>query len=289
MRSHDGTRLTYYVGGDPHGVPLVFCGGLGGGIRVWHPFFERFGARFRLLSWDYRGLYRSGPARGSGAYGVEQHARDLLHLLQHEGVARPVLVGWSMGVQVSLEAHRADPALARGLVAIHGTAGSPLTAAFGALATKRLAPAVFAALRGLRSRLAPAASHLARSRLVVGGFVGAAQRLGLMAPSLDVCVFQDVVEEWLRLDLAAYAQIFERIDEHDASDLLASIHAPALAIAGGRDRFTPTESVRRMVLGMRRATLEIVPGATHFGLLEFPELIVQRVESYLRHTLECVD
>ena len=125
LRSHDGTRLTYYAGGAGEGVALVFCGGLGGGIQVWQPLLERFAPRFRLLAWDYRGLYASGPSPRR-AYGIEDHARDLRQLLEHEGVEAPVLLGWSMGVQVMLEAHRADPALARGLVAIHGTPGRPL-------------------------------------------------------------------------------------------------------------------------------------------------------------------
>ena len=121
--------------------------------------------------------------------------------------------------------------------------------------------------------------------MVAGGFVWAAQRLGLMASTLDFRAFQDIAEEWLRLDLAVYAEIFERIDDHDATDLLGSIRAPALIIAGERDRFAPLEWARRMALDMRRATLEVLPGATHFGLIEYPEEIAARVERFLASAL----
>ena len=284
LRSRDGTRLTYYAGGAEEGVALVFCGGLGGGIQVWQPLIERFAPRFRLLAWDYRGLYASGPSRRR-AYGIEDHARDLLQLLDHEGVEAPVLLGWSMGVQVMLEAHRADPALARGLVAIHGTPGRPLQTAFGSDVIERIFGPISLVMRGAGRRFAYTAPSLARSRLVAGAFVWASQRLGWMAPEIDLERFQDVAAEWLGLNLGICAEIFRRMGEHDASDLLAAIRAPALIIAGERDRFTPSETAREMAGAMPAARLELLPGASHFGLIEYPDEIVGAVERYLSETL----
>lgn len=284
LRSYDGTPLTYYAGGDAQGVALVFCGGLGGGTRVWQPLLERFAPRFRLLAWDYRGLYASGASRRR-AYRIEHHAEDLLQLLRHEGVETPVLLGWSMGVQVMLEAHRTEPALARGLVAIHGTPGRPLQTAFGSNIVERIFPPVSLLLRGAGSRFTATAPRLARSRLVAGSFVWAVQRLGWMAPEIDLGRFQDVAAEWLGLDLGIYAEIFRRMGEHDASDLLAAIGVPALVIAGGRDRFTPSEAARAMASAMPAGRLELLPEATHFGLIEYPEAIVDAVERYLFETL----
>jgi pimeloyl-ACP methyl ester carboxylesterase len=280
LRSRDGTRLAYYAGGAEEGVALVFCGGLGGGIRVWQPLIERFARRFRLLAWDYRGLYASGPSRRR-AYGIEHHARDLRQLLDHEGIEAPVLLGWSMGVQVMLEAHRDDPELARGLVAVHGTSGRPLQTAFGSDVMERILPPLSLVMRGAGRRLASAAPGLARSRLVAGSFVWASQRLGWMAPAIDLERFQDVAAEWLGLDLGVYAEIFQRMGEHDASDLLAAIRAPALVIAGGRDRFTPSSTARAMAAAMPAAQLELLPDATHFGLIEYPDQIASAVERFL--------
>lgn len=288
LRSRQGARLTYYAGGAEDGMALVFCGGLGGGVRVWHPLVERFAPRFRLLAWDYRGLYSSGPARRR-AYGIEHHARDLCQLLRHEGIQSPVLLGWSMGVQVMLEAHRTHPDLARGLVAIHGTPGHPLRTAFGSDVMERIFPPLSLLLRAAGRRFATSAPRLARSPLLAGSFVWGAQRLGWMAPEIDVEHFQDVAAEWLGLDLGIYAEIFQRMGEHDASDLLAAIEAPALVIAGGRDRFTPSEAAHRMVSAMPAARLELLPRATHFGLLEYPEEIGDAVERYLTETLRIQD
>jgi 3-oxoadipate enol-lactonase len=285
LRSFDGTRLTYYVAGDPEGPPLVLCGGLGGGVEIWRPFFERFGDRFRLLSWDYRGLYRSRPAPDRESYELHHHVQDLLELLKHEVVETPVLVGWSMGVQVALEVHRTHPELARGLIAIHGAPGRPLGTAFDSDWSARASPYALGLMRLVGPRLALVGPWLTRMPPVVRSFVWLSQRLGVMAEEIDVPGFRDMAEEWSKLHLGIYADIFAALGEHDASDLLERIRVPTLVIAGDADRFTPLEVSQRMAEMLPDAELEVVPKATHFGLLEFPEAIVGRVERFATERL----
>jgi pimeloyl-ACP methyl ester carboxylesterase len=285
FRGEGGTRLTAYAAG-PEGAPtLVLCGGLGGGVGIWRPLFARFARRFRILSWDYRGLYRSSPARERSAYEIPHHAADLLALLRHTRVERPVLVGWSMGVQVALELHRTHPQLASGLVALHGTAGRPLDTAFESPHSARVAPLVLGLLRMAGDRLTGLAPRLARSDAVVDAFVWSSTRLGMMAEEIDRRGFRDMAEEWLALHLGIYADTFDALGRHDASDLLGEIHTPTLIVAGGADRFTPAPMAQRMAEAMPDARLEIVPRATHFGLLEFPDAILASIERFLEERL----
>ena len=283
--SYDGTDLAYHVGGDPDGIPLVFCGGLGGSVAIWRPFFEHFGDRFRLISWDYRGLYGSEPASRAEEYGIENHVADLVQLLEHESIDSPVLVGWSMGVQVALELHREHANLPAALVAIHGTYGRPLKTAFDSSWASSLSPLALGALRLVRSRLGLVGPYLARSTLVSDSFVWFGQQLGVMSSTLDHDLFRDIAEEWSRLDLGVYADTFEHMNAHDAADLLASIKTPSLIIAGDRDRFTPAHLAQRMAKEMPDAVLEVVSGATHFGLIEYPEAIIHSVEHFMRERL----
>lgn len=285
LESFDGTRLACYGAGDPKGPPLVLCGGLGGGVDIWRSLIERLAPRYRIISWDYRGLYRSSPAAEPSAYSLPHHARDLLELLKHEGIESPVLVGWSMGVQVALEVHRVRPNLASGLVLLHGTAGNPLDTAFDTRLSARVSPLVLGLLRLVGTGFSGIGPQLTRMPPVVSAFVWSSQQLGLMAPQIDVSRFRDMAEEWTGLHLGVYADIFRELSRHDASDLLEQIQAPTLVVAGGADRFTPRHAAERMVEAMPDAELELVPGATHFGLLEFPEPITQRVESFLRRRL----
>jgi len=279
---HDGTELGYYVSGDPDGVPLVLCPGLGGGIDVWRPFLECLGEGFRVLTWDYRGLYRSRSPEDPAAYDLSYHVRDLLALLEHEEMEAPVLAGWSMGVQLGIELHRTHPDRLSGFVAIHGTAGKPLTTAFDSARSEDVAPWVLSAMHLVGGSIRPVAPYLAKVPPVVHGFVWASRQLGLMAPHADVDTFRDVAEEWLSLDLGVYAEIFEHLGEHDAWDVVPTVKTPTLIIAGGADRLTPLHLAERMAKEMPNASLELLPEATHFGLIEFPEAIGEAVARFAR-------
>jgi pimeloyl-ACP methyl ester carboxylesterase len=265
-------------------VPLVLCGGLGGGFAVWRPLVERFGRHFRVLAWDYRGLYASGPPRQRRAQ-MSHHVRDLLALLRHKRAEAPVIAGWSMGVQLALELHREHPSLPRAFVGLFGTAGRPLDTAFDSALAPGIAPPVFALLRAAGTRFRQVGPRLARAPGVARAFVGAARGLGLMSPSLDLARFRDIAEDWTRLDLAIYADHFEALARHDASDLLPAIRTPTLLIAGGRDRLTPPRLAARMAQAMPAADFELLPEATHFGLLEEPAAIGARIARFVEERL----
>ena len=109
---------------------MIFLSGLGGGFGVWRPFIERFAPRCRLVGWDYRGLFESGAPPSRDALTIEHQIADLLALLDHARVEAPILVGWSMGVQLGLELHRHHAGVPRALIGVHGTSGRPLETAF---------------------------------------------------------------------------------------------------------------------------------------------------------------
>ena len=280
----DGFELACYQAGNPDGPPIVFCGGLGGGFAIWRPLIERFAPHFRLLGWDYRGLYRSAGTIDE-ACGVEQHVCDLRALLRYAEAHAPILVGWSMGVQVGLELHRDTPELLRGFVAIHGTAGRPLSGAFDSPLSESLAPSILSALRRVGNGFGGVGPRLARAPLVAGSFVRLGRALGVMAPSLDVDRFREIAEEWTRLDFTAYADLFTALDQHDAQDLLARVKTPTLVIAGGADSFTPAHRSVHLASSLPDAELEQLADATHFGLLEYPDEIGERMELFLRSRL----
>ena len=286
FRGDDGVTLTCYEAGNPAGVPLVFLSGLGGGFDIWRPLLERFGDRFRLIGWAYRGLYESETPQSLESVAIPQQARDLSRLLDATGARHPVMIGWSMGVQVALEWHRHFPSGARGLVGVHGTAGRPLATAFDSSAAGIVAPAVLAALGAVGRGFDRWGPRLVQTPGVARGFVGLGRTLGVMAPTLDVESFTSVADSWTRLDFTVYAETFTRLGEHDAWGDLPEVRTPTLLVAGGRDRFTPAHLSQRMADRMPDAQVALVPEATHFGLLETPDAIGDHVDRFLTEDLE---
>jgi pimeloyl-ACP methyl ester carboxylesterase len=273
FRAGDGTRLAWYEAGRSDGPTLLFLSGLGGGFGIWRPFVERFAARCRLVGWDYRGLYRSGTPASGEALSMEHHVGDLLALLDHARIEAPILVGWSMGVQLALELHRHHAEIPRALIGVHGTSGRPLETAFDSPWSARIAPTAFALLGRVERNFATLGPPLVDTPGVARGFTLLCRSLGLMAREIDV-------------DFAVYARTFAHMFDHDATDLLPAIATPTLIVAGGRDPLTPAHTARQMVRCMPRAELALVDDATHFGLLERPAVITEHAARFLRERLE---
>jgi len=276
VRSADGTDIAYHVVGE--GPPVMLCNGLGGSWKAWTHQIRYLSDRYRFISWDYRGLYRSAPPRDPEAIRVEDHARDALTIMDAEGIERAAMLGWSMGVQVSLEVFRRRPDRVAALVLMSGVAGRPWETVMNLKVMGRVLPWV---IRGVRSvpRVAEAVTHRA---VRAPETIEWAKRIGLAAPTLDDDVFQEIAESFVDLDLELYLRTLELLGEHDARSVLPEVDVPTLVIVGDRDLFTPRRAAERMVRRVPGAELLVVPGATHYLAVEYPELVNLRLEKFFR-------
>ncbi len=274
--SFDGTEIAYQVAGQ--GRPILLCNGLGGGWEAWSQQIAAFRDRYRLLCWDYRGLYGSEAPKDPNALSVQDHARDALGILRQEGVDRAAVVGWSMGVQVALELFRASPEKVASIAMLNGVAGRPWDYVFNLSLAGRLLPPL---LRGLRSmpRTIEAVVRQATRLPEPGAW---AKRIGLAAPSLDERVAAEVVERFRALDMDTFIRLLECMGRHDAWDLLPLLDVPVLIIAGSRDVFTPRSAAERMARRIRGAEIMLIPGATHYAALEYAEMVNLRLEKFWR-------
>lgn len=276
IESFDGTVLAYHRVG--RGRPILLCNGLGGSWMAWTHQIAHFQDRYDFVSWDYRGLYRSGAPAVPDALRVEDHAKDGLAVLAAAGAEKAVLAGWSMGVQVALEIFRSAPERVAALVLMNGVAGEPWNTVMN--------------FRMMRSVLPPALRMLGSASWVTQGvtrrvavmpeLIQWAKRLGLASSTLDEETASQLVRSFGDLDMKTYMRILELLGEHDAHDVLSDVDVPTLMIAGDRDLFTPKAAARRIVASIPGAELLIVPGGTHYVAVEYPELVNLRIEKFFR-------
>jgi 3-oxoadipate enol-lactonase len=80
---------------------------------MWDPQWETFARSHRVVRYDLRGFGRSpiGPGRYS-------HARDLLEVIERQGLESVSLVGVSLGGRIALEVALARPMLVEALVLV---------------------------------------------------------------------------------------------------------------------------------------------------------------------------
>lgn len=288
VRSADGTELTAFECGSGPGPAFVLCNGLGGNIDAWRYLIDDFGPHHRIVSWDYRGLYKSGPAAAGTGYTIETQVQDLQAVLTHFRIERAVLLGWSMGVQVSFEAWRQMPQVIAGMVLINGTYGSPLTTAFSPMLKdsplKTMLPAIARGLESiahLAEPFQPMAQKVTKTKLALNVIKG----LGLASQALDEKIFLTLAGEVAGLHMPRYLATLNALAQHSAADVLATITVPVLVVTGDHDLLTPVNQSREMVRAIPGAELLVIPSGTHYTPLEFPELIHLRVEKWLRERL----
>jgi len=275
VSSFDETEIAYHVVGQ--GPPLLLCNGLGGSWQAWSHQIHYLAGRYRLLSWDYRGLYRSGVPWDRDALRVEDSARDAAVILEAEGIERAGLLGWSMGVQVALELFRREPGRVAALVLLNGVAGRPFDTVLDSRIMARLLPPL---IRAARARSAGAQALVQRFAAMpdAGRWVKA---LGLAAPTLDDELFQQLSSSFHELDMGLYLRTLELLGEHDATGTLGEIDVPTLFVAGERDFMTPRRVAEGMARRVAGAELLVVPGGTHYVAVEYPELVNLRIEKFL--------
>ena len=279
VTSADGTRLRMYVVGPPVGEWIVLANGLGGNIEAWRYLVEHFSQKYRILTWDYRGLYRSSKPKENSvsAYSMERQCEDLEAVLKAEEVEKAVFIGWSMGVQVLLEFYKRHKEKFLAMVLINGTFGRPFETAFRSQWMRKVGKPFLEVMPRLTPLFRLSRPLVAKTPL----FINTVKMLGLVGPTLDHEVFYDLCDDWLQLDFDAYSKTFEALAEHDASDCLPNIECPTLIIAGEKDLFTPKEVAERMRAEIPQAELVIVQNGSHYTPVEYPASVNLHIETFL--------
>jgi pimeloyl-ACP methyl ester carboxylesterase len=281
--SHDRDRIqiSYQVLGKGNGT-MVLASGLGGRLYIWEPLLERFSDHWRMITWDYRGLFESDAPSRIHRLAVNNHAEDLLQILDKEQVERAVFVGWSMGVQVSLEFASIYPERVDKLILLNGTHGHALTTGFQPLFRFPWLQKIFHELidglrgrKGLQHVLAAICTSPLNLDLIGGGYSLLRRQKRIKA------LYRQYMEDVFATDFGNYLRLFQELDAHSVYHHLRSICHPALIISGGLDYLTPAYQSREMLRKMPHSEHMHLALGTHFVLAEYPDKVVKRIARFL--------
>ena len=247
---------------------------------------------YRVISWDYRGLFRSAPATDGRSYGFEHQIQDLEQVLRVEGVERALMIGWSMGVELLLEYYRIHPEQFAGFIALAGTTRRPydtlgdwpplryimpVAVPVGTRIVSRLAPLMHLVLAGIVRWPGPDIIYSAADV----GVDDLAVRAGIMAPPLDLDVVRDLIRDYGSLDWRAVARTTRFLAVHDVTYMLPRIQVPTLVLTGTRDWITPPRLARILADGIPDAELILLDGATHYAAVEYPDELTGHLRRFI--------
>ncbi len=275
VRTDDGVDLAVYTTGEG---PAVL---LGNGIGVRNPGMDvlvhHLRDRHRCILWDYRGIGDSSSPKGRGGYSMQRHAADAQQVLEHLGVERAVVFGWSMGVQVGLELIRRDPGLVAGFGALFGAPGRPFHMAF---------PQPVAGLVHLLVNYSSVAPWAGKAFLRLGAAVPPVawflcSTARFVGPRADKEIFHQDVCCTSRNDGRRYFRTMAELMRHDARDMLGDVRCPVLVAAGTQDWVTPPSAAKAMADAIPGARYLLLEDTTHFGVIEHGPKLLDPVDELL--------
>jgi pimeloyl-ACP methyl ester carboxylesterase len=228
---HAGFTLAYDDIGS--GDPIVLFHGFASNRaenwrRVgWYGVLER--KRMRLLALDIRGHGESAKPHNAEAYKSEALVSDIIALMDHAGVRRAHVMGYSMGARVALATALAHPDRVDHLIA-------------GGIGDKLFEPRP----PGYPMRDAMLAENIdSISEPLLRSFRQFADEQGEDRKALAACT--------------------DGLDFHFTRDTLSRIRAPALIVAGARDALAGSaQGLAEAIPGARAVTL---PGCDHFSAI----------------------
>jgi pimeloyl-ACP methyl ester carboxylesterase len=273
LKAYDGTRICYQDVGE--GPPIVFANGLGGSFEAWSYLVSHFTKKYRLISWDYRGLFGSGTP-DLGRVSIPDHVDDLVRIMDAEHIDKALFFGWSMGTQVILEHAVRRPDRVEGLVMICGAAGRPFDTALYTSTSRYTMPAMFVAMRRVHKQFGAVMNALMKIPNAID--LVSATKIFWRGGSE---IIKTMVDEYIKLNFETYAQIMLELGRHDARPFLKDIKAPVFLAAATRDFFTPVSVAMETRDRLRDCEFHVLEGATHYAPLEFPEKLNEMLDDFI--------
>ena len=283
LETRDGVTLYYETVGDGD-TTFALANGLGGRLYAWGPILRAFRDRYRLVTWDYRGLYESGAPERIRRLSIQEHAEDLAEILDAINADSALVAGWSMGVQVGLEFATLFPERAKGLVLLNGTYGSAFSSALQPLIRIPGMPDLLHRLAewySAKTDWIERAGNWIQENLdrVVSWQIA----MSPVAPNRDEMnqAMRQYLTDIFATEFRNYLRLFQELDAHSVYHLLPNIDIPALIISGGLDVLTPPRQSRQMAKRMPRARHRHLRLANHYALLEYPDTVTREIERFL--------
>lgn len=272
--SADGTRLRAWTN-DPDclidGPTVLLCNGLG--TSAWTaPALLRPDCGVRVISWNHRGTGGSARPANRDRVGIEHFVEDAIAVLDHAGVDRATLMGWSMGVNTMFELAAAHPDRVNGLFAVAGVPGDSFATMLAPLGLPR---SVSRAITVNLARVVKASGRALTpltTRVPVGPRgVALLSRSGFMFRPADVDVTVRAIREFLTTPVEWYAHLALHTARHPRVSLSA-IDVPVAFVAGRWDLLAGPRDMASAAARIEGATYVELHG-THFVAMERPDRI----------------
>ena len=255
--SINGIVLHHQVIGPSDGPALVFINSLGSDFRIWQEVVPAFAEDFRVVLYDKRGhgLSDAPPA----PYTIDEHADDLLGLLDHLVIERFSLIGLSVGGLISqrLAARCPERIQTITLCCTAAKIGTP------ELWAERIAGVE-------NSGIEPLADNVLQRWFTP---------LFRQTHATELAGWRNML---VRTPAHGYAGTCAAIRDADLRPDAGRIAIPTLCVAGDQDGSTPADVVKGTADLIPGARFALIDGAGHIPCIEKPAVLSALIKEHLK-------
>jgi pimeloyl-ACP methyl ester carboxylesterase len=274
-RSFDGTTIAVRDTGAGD-LPLLIVTAVGAGLSVWRDSLSDIVADRRVVSWDLRGLFRSGePA--SGRLDPGAHALDAMAAIRSLGIGRFHVAAWSSGGRIALELAAEYPERVASLTLVNSGYGYSL----GRLLKLDLA-ALLPTAAGIARRFAGPLQGAFRTFVSRPEIAGLIRQSGMTAATADTASLVALLRGMAECDTGALLATYHAVAGDPAPHLAREVSAPTLLVAGEHDQFVHLDITEELLRSLPDGRLEMYEDATHYLPIEHPRRLSQDLSSFLR-------
>lgn len=237
---------------------LVFLHFWGGSSGTWSQVIDKLQDSYRCVALDARGQgWSDAPP---GGYGAQDHADDVLGVLESLHIESYLIVGHSMGGKTAQVIASRRPAGLRGIALIASSPPSPMAIGDEQRAQMKLAYS---------------------SREAVEWTLDNVLTGSALAPEARERAIQDA----LRISQAATAGWIDTGTREDFSLEVAAIEVPVVIVAGRLDRVDPVAVVQQHIVAhYPAAPLHLIADKGHLLPLEAPDAVAAILREFAGKT-----
>lgn len=241
----NGVELFHQFHGPEDGEPLILNNGVFMNTTSWAFQLPALAQRYRVLTYDMRGQGQS--EHPAGPYSLEQHAEDLVALMDALGLEKAHMVGTSYGGELNLLMGIHHPRRCRSLVIIASVSHSdPLLAAM--IERWRIA-----------ARLGDGPQFF---RLIYADTYSEA----FLTQRPDLIPLAE--KRYSELDLPAAERLIESFQRFDVAADLGRIAVPTCIASAELDLLKPPRYGELMHRAIPGSEYHLIPGSGHVAVLE---------------------
>lgn len=284
ISSEDGNYQLWYAHNFNHEVDqklptLVFNYGLVCSNQHWQFQIDYFKKKhYPILIHNYRGHYQDGKIHDYSTITFENIAKDIELILSKEDREKIIVLGHSMGVNVTLEYAKNYPKRIQALILMNGTVMPVNSVMFNS----NVMDLVHEPLKKLTHRFPKATNFLWKTSNAnpLVRYIIHAQGFNKEETS------KEFVKEYLakigELGPEIFYQLLDQMSHHDIASYLDDYSWPTLIIAGDKDAVIPIRLQILLDQHLPNSQLEIISKGSHVPQVDFPDQVNQIVEQFIQ-------